>query len=294
MKIGLTGFSGFVGTNIKLSLKNKYSFVDIDLRKFKDIKLDSDVSVVIHLAGLAHDINNSNNDNLYYEVNTNLTKKVFDLFLDSNADTFIYISSIKSVCDKSSIVIDESYICSPNSAYGKSKLLAEKYIISNGNSLNKRYFILRPSLIYGSYPKGNLALLFKFIQTGFPWPFYKFDNKRSYCYIENLFFVIDELITQHNLNSNIFNIADNDPLSTNELISLISEALGRKPKYLSIPPKLIKTLASIGDKFGLKFNSYILDKIVESYIVDNSKVIKILGKELPYSSIEGVRNTFKS
>ena len=76
--------------------------------------------------------------------------------------------------------------------------------------------------------------LFDIIKSGLPWFFGSYNNKRSYCSVENLSFVIEKLLDNKNINSNIFNISDDEPLSTNDVVRIIYEAINKKPIFLLI------------------------------------------------------------
>lgn len=93
---------------------------------------------MIHLAGKAHDLKQTNSPNEYYEVNTDLTKKVFDAFLDSESTVFVMLSSVKAVVDKLNQELIEEFIPEPITHYGKSKLLAEQYILNKKIPKGKR------------------------------------------------------------------------------------------------------------------------------------------------------------
>ena len=93
----------------------------------------------IHLAGKAHDIKNTSTVKEYYEVNTELTKRLFDQFIKSNCKVFIYMSSVKAVTDIVEGKLDENFEPIPVTAYGKSKLAAENYILSKKISRIKEY-----------------------------------------------------------------------------------------------------------------------------------------------------------
>jgi nucleoside-diphosphate-sugar epimerase len=101
IKILLTGASGFVGSNITNFMSNKPQFeiIPASLRGSIQPDLFKDANVVIHLAGKAHDLKKSSDDNEYFTVNTELTKKLFDFFLNSAANDFIYFSSVKAAAD---------------------------------------------------------------------------------------------------------------------------------------------------------------------------------------------------
>ena len=156
----------------------------------------------------------------------------------------------------------------------------------------KRIYILRPCMIHGSGNKGNLNLLHSIVSTKIPWILGEFNNKRSYCSIDNMLFVIKELIENNSIKSGIYNVADDVPLSTNEVVSLIGTSQNRKVSILKIPKILIRFLALIGDWLPLPINSVRLKKLTESYVVSNKKILNSIGKELPLSSSMGMLKTF--
>lgn len=290
MSIFLTGSSGFVGKNIvsyfgKLLPINKY-------KRGSVINIHEDV--VIHLAGKAHDLKNTSNIQEYYVVNTELTKTVFDAFLKSDAKVFITLSSVKAVADQVENILLEDVIPNPFTHYGKSKLLAEEYIFSQQIPEGKRFYILRPCMIHGPGNKGNLNLLYNLVSKGLPWPLGSYENARSYLSIENLCFIIKELIENENIPSGVYNVADDVPLSTNAIIKLIAETKGKETRILKLNKPIISTFARFGDFLKLPLNSERLQKLTESYLVSNAKIKAAIEKPLPISSKSGLLKTFQS
>ncbi len=296
----VTGFSGFVGKNCREYFEGspEIKIVPFDLHEFSLIGEQSaqfsNIDVVLHLAGKAHDLKNTDSSQEYYEVNTELTKKVFDAFLASEAKGFITLSSVKAVADDVDGELTEQYHPNPITHYGKSKLLAEQYIFSKEIPEGKKVYVLRPCMIHGTGNKGNLNLLYKLVSKNIPWPLGTFENKRSFCSIDNLMFIFKELIESEDIPSGIYNVADDEPLSTNDLIGLIAQSQNRNPKVWKISKSLIEKLARIGDKLHLPLNSERLHKLTSSYVVSNAKIKKAIGKPLPVSSKEGLMKTFQS
>ncbi len=288
--IYLTGSSGFVGKSFLDYFKCDNVRVFSRGQEFRFGKAE----VIIHLAGKAHDLKNTSASHEYYEVNTELTQKVFDAFLSSEAKVFITLSSVKAVADELSGELTEQHHPNPITHYGKSKLLAEQYIFSKEIPEGKRVYALRPCMIHGPGNKGNLNLLYKIVSKNFPWPLGAFENKRSFCSVDNLMFIFKELIEREDIPSGLYNVADDEPLSTNELIWLIAQSQNRKPKLWNISKKFIKGVASFGDKLHLPLNTERLYKLTSSYVVSNAKLKAAIGKPLPVSSREGLLKTFKS
>jgi nucleoside-diphosphate-sugar epimerase len=149
-------------------------------------------------------------------------------------------------------------------------------------------------MIHGPGNKGNLNLLYQLVSKGIPWPLGAFENKRSFCTIDNLMFIIKELIDREDIPSGVYNIADDEALSTNEVISVLAESQNRTPKIWKVPKGLIQIIAGIGNLFRLPLNEERLQKLTDSYVVSNQKIKSAVGKPLPVSSKKGLLKTFKS
>ncbi len=293
MKVLLTGGTGFVGTNILNNYSNIYDFYSLNLRNPEAYLGNfNNIDCFLHFAGKAHDTNNSTNCEDYYLINTEHTKKLFDVFLSSNAKVFITLSSVKAVADSVEEILKEEVTPNPITHYGKSKLLAEKYILSREIPKDKRFYILRPCMIHGPGNKGNLNLLYKIVSKSFPWPLGAFENKRSFCSIDNLCFIINELIKNERIPSGLYNVADDEPMATNDLIKLIAESQQKNYKIWNVPKFLIQILSQMGDFLKLPLNSERLNKLTETYIVSNTKIIKAINKPLPISAKDGLLKTF--
>lgn len=296
MKITITGSTGFVGCNL-LEFLLDYNFepkaLNLRIPNWKT-DLDEDSKAIIHLAGKAHDTKNIANPEDYFDVNTKLTQDLFDAFLESNCRDFIFFSSVKAVTDKAEDIVTEETVTNPKTAYGQSKFQAEQYILSKALPEGKRLFIIRPSMIHGPGNKGNLNLLYQLVSKGIPWPLGAFGNKRSFCSIYNVCFVIEQILKRDDIASGVYNLADDETLSTNELIELIAESTNRKARIFPIPKKLINTIAKIGDNLHLPLNTERLDKLTENFVVSNEKIVKAIGKPLPVSAENGLMKTFNS
>lgn len=290
MTIFLTGAGGFIGKSIRKYLSNSVHYTNFKREENIVIKED----IVLHFAGKAHDIKKVSRPDEYYKVNTELTQKVFDAFLDSDAKVFIVLSSVKAAADELNVILTENHQPNPITHYGKSKLLAEEYILSKEIPKGKRIYILRPTMIHGPGNKGNLNLLYKLFSAGIPWPLGSFNNKRSFCSIENLMFIIKELIDREDISSGVYNIADDETLSTNALIRILAESQNRKVKIWKVSKNLVQALARIGDVLRLSFTTERLQKLTESYVVSNHKIKSAIGKDLPVSAKDGLLKTFKS
>ena len=277
----MTGSHGFVGTNLVEAFSDEHEIIRWDVRLDDELP---DCDAVIHLAGLAHDTKNTTQEDEYFKVNTELTKKIFDAFLKSEAKKFIFFSSIKAKDN--------------DTPYARSKYLAEQYIQEKfrDESLefrDKRTYILRSCMIHGKGVKGNLPLLFKFVKKGWPWPLAAFENQRSYASIGNVSYVVSELLMK-DTESGLYNVCDDEPVSTNEMIRLISSTIGCKTKMLHFPKMLVRFGARLGNVLHLPLNSERLRKLTGDCIVDNSEIKFALEiSQMPVKTKDGLELTIR-
>ena len=310
MKILITGIHGFVGSNLVSALKKDNIIYGLDIvapekdgvvKTFSWEDLDNDklpqVDAIIHLAGKAHDTKNKSAADIYFKVNTDLTKKCFDYFLKyKDIKKFIFFSSVKAAVDNvPGDVLTEDVTPCPVGSYGESKVKAEEYILGNlDKAEDRQVIILRPCMIHGPGNKGNLNLLYGFVKKGLPWPLGAYENRRTFTSIDNLKTVISGLLNK-TVESGIYNMADDEALSTNELIDVMCAAMGKKAHIWKINKALISFGTKLGDVLHLPLNSFRLNKLTENYVVSNAKIKRALGiKKMPVDARDGLTSTIKS
>jgi nucleoside-diphosphate-sugar epimerase len=286
MRVQLTGASGFIGLNIRQLIKAEFVSSKISLANTFTITEE----IFIHLAGIAHNIDGEKRSNDYYSINTDLTKKAFDAFLLSNANKFILLSSVKSIRNESDSIITEDTIEAPSTAYGKSKLEADNYILSQNLPQGKFIYILRPALVTGPGVKGNMLKLFNLSKHPIRYFFCSIHNKRSYCNIFNLAYVIEQIINRNDIPSGIYLLSDNETISTSTIISeLSSNKLDHN--YLSVFfTYLFRLLLSIDKLMGYTSFFRSLRTLTSNYVISNAKITKALGQSLPFSALDGIRS----
>lgn len=297
MKVIITGATGFVGQNLsQYFISKSIEVMPLSLRQQGWIEnIDASANAIIHLAGKAHDTSNTDADDEYFKINRDLTIILFQKFLESDIKDFFYFSSVKAVADTVNGTLTEDVIGKPFTAYGKSKFEAEQFLLNQTLPAGKRIFIIRPSMIHGPGNKGNLNLLYKIVKKGIPWPLASFENKRSFLSIDNLNFLVDQMLVNKELVSGVYNFADDEAISTNKLIEVINNALGKKAKLWNLSKSMIENVAKLGDKLHLPLNSERLKKLTESYVVSNQKIKKGLKiNSLPVTAQEGLTTTIKS
>jgi nucleoside-diphosphate-sugar epimerase len=285
MKFLITGAYGFVGCNLCRYLTDKahtcYA-LDLSASQKNDIpyagffsweNLDAlpEVDAVVHLAGKAHDLKKVSSPQSYFDINVGLTQKIFTA-IQSKTKRFIFFSSIKAQ--------------DGDTPYAQSKREAEKW-------LDGRAVILEPAMIHGPGNKGNLNLLVKVVKKGIPWPLAAFENKRHFTSIGNICAAVEALAERGK--NGIYPICDDEPISTNHLISLIAAAYGKKAKLWKIPRWVMRSVATVGSVLHLPLNSERLGKLTEDSIVDNSLLLQALGwSSMPIASEDGLKATLES
>jgi nucleoside-diphosphate-sugar epimerase len=332
MNILITGIHGFVGTNLVNALKARHTIYGLDIvapqkvgvvNTYTWAELESipAVDVVIHLAGKAHDTKNQTNAQVYFDINTGLTQKIYDWFRVSEAKKFIFFSSVKAAADRvEGDVLTEDVVPCPKGPYGESKIAAENYILSKAVSgkrqavrseeqelgedelstinyqlsTKKRTYILRPCMIHGPGNKGNLNLLYQVVRKGIPYPLGAFENRRSFTSVDNLSYVIEQLI-EKDVATGIYNVGDDETLSTNELIALMAKLLDKPNRTWNWNKSLVQFCARVGTVLHLPLNTERLQKLTENYVVSNAKLKQALDiTEMPVRAEDGLRKTVGS
>ena len=311
MKILITGVHGFVGSNLVKALSKDNIIYGLDIIdpikngvkftfKWEDLdRKDTvpEVDAIIHLAGKAHDTKNKSAADVYFKVNTDLTKKIFDYFCaNQNIKKFVFFSTAKAAADKVEGILTEDVVPSPVGPYGESKIAAERYIIDKLETWNmkpetqtKSVYIFRPCMIHGPGNKGNLNLLYNVVKKGIPWPLGAFENRRTFTSVENICFVVNGVLTKD------IPSGDDEALSTNELIEEICKSLGKNAHIWKLPKGLMNGVAKVGGWLHLPLNPERLRKLTENYISSNERIKKALGVDkMPVDARDGLRVTLKS
>ena len=307
MNILITGIHGFVGSNLVAYLKGKHTIYGLDIvspekdgveKTFSWADLENgsipQIDAIIHLAGKAHDTKNKAEADVYFKINTGLTQTIYDYFLASQAKKFIFFSTAKAAADKVDGILTEDVVPTPVGPYGESKIKAEEYILSKDMPADKQFYILRPCMIHGPGNKGNLTLLYSVVRRGIPWPLGAFDNLRTFTSVENICFAVQGLITK-DIASGIYNMGDDEPISTNELIAIICESMGKKPHIWKINKGFMTGMAKFCGFLHLPLNPERLRKLTENYVASNAKIKTALGVDkMPVHAREGLQRTLES
>jgi len=280
--IGLTGYSGFIGSTFAKEYEDKYTISRIDLRSSATSSLDfGEMSTLVHCAGLAHQMNGAPAEK-YYTVNADLTRSLALAAKQNGVQHFIYLSTahVYSNNHKHSGTFNESSLPAPIDDYGKSKLKAE-VLLRELESNTFKVSIIRPPMVYGPACKGNFPRLIRLVKSLPFLPFGYTKNRRSIIYVSNLTFFISLLIDRKI--SGIFLPQDRTPLSIQEIVRLIKGGLDVQSPMLSIPDSMVGLLARLFPKQT--------DRLFGTFAFDSTVTNLLTEYEAPYSSAQGISET---
>ena len=266
-RILITGKDSYIGTSFEKWVRqwpNDYQIDTLDTKGDWQSYDFSPYDVVFHVAGIAHVDAKADMEDLYYQVNRDLTIEAAQKAKAEGVKQFIFMSSIIVYGDSSKLgekrVITKDTIPTPTNFYGNSKLQAEQGILP----LQDEHFkvvILRPPMIYGKGSKGNYPKLARLAQKTPIFP--DIENERSMLYIENLCEFIRLMID--NETRGIFFPQNKEYVKTAELVKTIAEVYGKKMRLTKVFNGLIrwgsKKVLAINKVFG----SLVYEKEMSDY-----------------------------
>ena len=291
---GATGFIGQhlchalseTGTQIRALGRSRPStdcdFVRWDLADDLDPEALAGVDTLFHLAGKAHALAETSQDEAEYsQLNTEGTRRLLEAARQAGVRSFVFFSSVKAMSDNSDRCQDETDACHPNTAYGRSKLAAEKLVLQ-GDYVSHPV-VLRPAMVYGNTAKGNLPKMIRAVRQGrFP-PFPPVENRRSMVHVEDLVQAAVIVAEQVKAAGGIYVVTDGQAYSTRQIYEWICESLHKSVPAWHLPLALLKALGFVGDAIGALsgrrfiFDSDALDKLVSSACYSSGKIEEELG-----------------
>ena len=285
MKLLFTGASGFLGRNIYQLLEKTYVIKTAGLTSQDYYKIDiarnipvfTEVfDIVLHAAGKAHSIPKTGEEKqLFFDVNLQGTKNLCTALENSGIPkAFIFISTVAVYGCDSGENITEEHPLNGTTPYALSKIKAEKYLEGWCAMHNVKLSILRPSLIAGPNPPGNLGAMIRGIRNGKYLSIAGGKARKSVLMVQDIANLLPMLIEK----GGIYNVCDSYQPSFRELEMVICKQLNKKLP-LSIPYWFAKSMAVLGDCFGenTPINSLKLRKITNSLTFSNEKAVRELG-----------------
>jgi nucleoside-diphosphate-sugar epimerase len=254
------------------------------------------VTAVVHLAGRAHLSSESSATarNELHRVNVEGTASLVDEVVRSDMRRFIQVSSVAAVTGGSDGVISEATPARPVTAYGVSKLAGDRIVSERCSQAGIKYAILRPPMIYGPGMKGNPLQLFRLIDRGIPLPVGGVHNQRSLLYVGNFVEAVKALLSAQALENGCYLVADQERVSTPDLVRVIAKALNVRPRLVAFPEFLLRLGAVFGDALGGRAflpTTRQVEQLIGSLVVDPSHLMRASGFRQQFSIAEGMKTT---
>ena len=277
----VTGGSGFIGQRLTVALKQLGGEIRVLSREEKsdydtivcDLQSDvipkealTDVEVVYHLAGFAHDLGDATKiKNIYQKVNVDATIRLAKLAVKSNVKKFVFVSSVKAGGSPTfGMCASEKNQGDPEGVYGKTKREAELKLLKIGKESGMHVSIIRPSLVYGPNAKGNLQLMLSGIKKGWFPPLPETGNKRSMIHVDDLVRVILFVADDDRANGEIFIATDGTPHSSRDIYNAMCSALDKSTPKWSIPKILFDMVSLLSSRIKYKLNKLLGDECYSS------------------------------
>lgn len=201
------------------------------------------VDAVLHCAARAHVLNETAADPLagYRAVNTDATLALARQAAATGVRRFVFISSIGvNGSETHGEPFRHDDPPRPHSPYAVSKHEAEQGLRALAAETGLEMVVIRPPLIIGPEPKGNLATLERVIGKGLPLPFGLVTrNRRDLVSRDTLCDLIEAAIDHPAAAGGTFLVSDGEPISTRTLLERMAASRGRSITLLPVPPALL-------------------------------------------------------
>ena len=273
MKILITGASGFIGSfiveealrrgfetwaGVRSTSSRRYlqddriHFIDLDFSSesaLVDALRDHDFDYVVHAAGVTKCLNRDDFFKINYEGTKNLVNAILKLRMPIKR--FVYVSSLSvfgAIKEKQPYQeIEEHDTPRPNTAYGKSKLMAEQFLDSIGNDFN--YIVLRPTGVYGPREKDYFVMA-KSIRDHVDFAVGYRRQDITFIYVEDLVQAVF-LALDHGMSGRKYFLSDGDVYQSTTFSDYIHEELG-KPWWIRItaPVWVLRLVTLVGEYVG--------------------------------------------
>lgn len=280
----ITGASGFIGSNFIERYKDKYNIIPVDLLKIKPEEIDfRGVDTVLHLAALVHQMKGAPREK-YFEVNTELTRRVAEEAKKQGVRHFVFYSTVKVYgydgdLYNHTMILNEKSECKPmNDPYGESKWEAEK-ILRRLEDNNFKIGIIRPPMVYGKGVKGNMESLIKLVKMLPILPFNYDKNRRSLVNIENLMYLTTLVIDKEA--SGVFLPLDEKNISLKEIVEGIEKAYNLKRINIPMIQPIFWLLT--------KVKPNIMVRLFGTLQFDNQQTREKLGYIAKVKYVEGIK-----
>jgi UDP-glucose 4-epimerase len=274
-------------------LKEEVQTISGDLNSSDALEeLTSGAEVVFHLAGKVHSVpKTSIEDQAFYSQNVEGTKSLLAAARRNGVKRLVFYSTVAVYGKDADFQGDEASLCLPESAYARSKHIAEHLVLSAHEHGGPEGVVLRFPVAYGPKDRGNVASLIRAI------------SHRRFLYFGDGV-VLRSMISSRNAAEaaliaaihpdaagQLFCVTDGRDYTMKELVTSICRALEMEWRPLSVPLTVAGTLGRIGDvirnlsSFSVPINSDVVRKLSRPLTFSCEKARGVLGYQ-PVETLE--------
>lgn len=231
--------------NLKEKYNDRLEIVLGDICNIEVIKQSmQQVDVVYHLAAKVHSVpTNKKEEEIFYKVNSDATKVIFEQALENNVKRIIFFSTV-SVYKQSNEEITTNSLKEPNTIYGKSKLKAEMIANKLYKEKNLPVTIIEPVTVYGEGDVGNFKKLEKLAQKGICVKLGNGNNKKTVIYYKDLITMVIQ-ITNDDKTIGKTIICGTEVLTINKINEILTKKVNKRIFKIYIPRVLTKFIIKI-------------------------------------------------
>lgn len=306
MKVLVTGASGFIGRVLCARLAEAGDELVATVRRAADATwpgvsvrtkelaadtrwedvLDS-VDVVVHTAARVHVQGGKGSEADYRRVNVDGALNLARQAASCGVQRFVFLSSVKVNGDNTQpgFAFRAEDRPAPIDAYAVSKHEAEIGLARLAAGQGMEIVTIRPPLVYGPGVRANFLTLMRWVHRGYPMPFARVDNRRSFIAVQNLVDLV-RVCCVHPLAANeTFMAADGDDVSTAELVTRLGVALKKPARLIPVPPKVLMALATAAGRRDQA------SRLLGNLQIDAGRTRERLGWQPPVSMEEALQAT---
>lgn len=306
-RVLVTGATGFVGRHLVPLLLERGHAVRAAVRRPDDVPPQAElvsvaaidgatdwtaaldgIEAVVHLAARVHVMRDTAADPLaaFRAVNRDGTRRLAEAAAAAGVRRFVYVSSIKAVCDESRPEpVTDATPPDPHSPYGVSKREAELALSEIAARTGMESCVLRPPLVYGPGVGGNFRTLMELVRRGVPLPLGRVENRRSLLFVGNLADAIERCLTHPGAAGGSFLLHDGAPPSTPALVREIAGALGVPARLIPMPAGVLALAARLAGRPAA------WDRVGGTLVVDDRGIRDAIGWAPPHDRAHGLRVT---
>ncbi|RYD55430.1 MAG: NAD(P)-dependent oxidoreductase [Sphingobacteriales bacterium] len=318
-KVLITGASGFIGYHLIEKAQNAGLEVYAAIRPSSDVshlaslgvnyitlgysdttKLQKDLEAVgfhyiIHAAGSTKAKTQADYDKVNAEFTRNLGIAAANAAMPLKK--FLFLSSLAAIGPTG--YNDPKPICelskaNPVTSYGKSKMLAEKYL----SELKLPLITLRPTAVYGPREK-DIYIMFKTLNMGLEPYIGRGQQTFSFVYATDIAQIAVDAL-RSNVENKAYNVSDGGKYSRYELADITKSVLGKKTFRFHVPMGIVKVIASSletmyakSDKSPAINREKLFELTAENWFCSIDRIQADLGYEPRYNLEKGLTETIQ-